>query len=144
MLAKLPALQVHASPRAAISEVPRFPMKIGVAGAGPAGLLFACLAKSRRPEIDVCVVEHNAADATFGFGVVFSHGALEFLGRDVPSMHARLARRLETWPIQRIVHRDTAVDIDGNGFCAIGRLDLLCLLQAECEKAVAVEVDCRV
>jgi benzoate-CoA ligase family protein len=111
-----------------------FPMKIGIAGAGPAGLLFACLAKSRRPEIDVCVVEQNAASATFGFGVVFSHGALEFLARDVPSMHATLARQLERWPIQRIVHRDTAVDIDGNGFCAIGRLALLRLLQAECEK----------
>jgi len=109
-------------------------MKIGIAGAGPAGLLFACLAKTRRPEIEVRVVEQNAADATFGFGVVFSHGALEFLARDLPSMHATFARQLETWPIQRIVHRDTAVDIDGNGFCAIGRLALLRLLQAECEK----------
>ena len=36
--------------------------------------------------------------------------------------------------MQRIVHRDTAVDIDGNGFCAIGRLTLLRLLQAECER----------
>jgi len=109
-------------------------MKIGIAGAGPAGLLFACLAKSRRPELDVRVLEQNPAGATFGFGVVFSHGALEFLARDVPAMHARLARELENWPIQRIVHRDTAVDIDGNGFCAIGRLALLELLQAECAR----------
>jgi hypothetical protein len=42
---------------------------------------------------------------------------------------------METWPIQRIVHRDTAVDIDGNGFCAIGRLALLTLLQRECADA---------
>jgi 2-polyprenyl-6-methoxyphenol hydroxylase-like FAD-dependent oxidoreductase len=109
-------------------------MKIGIAGAGPAGLLFACLAKSRRPELDVLVVEQNASGATFGFGVVFSHGALEFLARDVPALHGALAGRLETWPIQRIVHRDSAVDIDGNGFCAIGRLDLLRLLQNECRK----------
>jgi benzoate-CoA ligase family protein len=108
-------------------------MRIGIAGAGPAGLLFAHLAKCRRPDIDVRVVEQNARDATFGFGVVFSHGALEFLARDVPAMHASLATLLETWPIQRIVHCDTAVDIDGNGFCAIGRLTLLQLLQRECE-----------
>ena len=109
-------------------------MRIGIAGAGPAGLLFAYLAKSRQPKAEVRVVEQNAADATFGFGVVFSHGALEFLSRDVPAMYAKLGAKLETWPIQRIVHRDTPVDIDGNGFCAIGRLTLLRLLQAECER----------
>jgi 2-polyprenyl-6-methoxyphenol hydroxylase-like FAD-dependent oxidoreductase len=109
-------------------------MKIGIVGAGPAGLLFACLAKRRRPESENRVIEQNAAGATFGFGVVFSHGALEFLARDVPSVHAELAKHLETWPIQRIVHRDTAVDIDGNGFCAISRIALLRLLQAECKR----------
>ncbi len=86
------------------------------------------------------VVEQNAADATFGFGVVFSHGALEFLARDAPAMHATLVRVMETWPMQRIVHRDEAVDIDGNGFCAIGRLELLRLLQAECARAGIVVV----
>ncbi len=110
-------------------------MRIGIAGAGPAGLLFALLAKRRRPDLDIRIVEQNAAGATFGFGVVFSHGALEFLARDAPAMHATLARVMETWPMQRIVHRDTAVDIDGNGFCAIGRLELLRLLQAECAQA---------
>jgi 2-polyprenyl-6-methoxyphenol hydroxylase-like FAD-dependent oxidoreductase len=110
-------------------------VKIAVAGAGPAGLLFALLAKRRRPDADVQVFEQNAADATFGFGVVFSHGALEFLARDAPVMHATLSRVMETWPMQRIVHRDTVVDIDGNGFCAIGRLALLTLLQRECADA---------
>lgn len=110
-------------------------MRIAVAGGGPAGLLFALLAKRRRPDADVRVFEQNAADATFGFGVVFSHGALEFLARDAPAMHATLVRIMETWPVQRIVHRDTAVDIDGNGFCAIGRLALLQLLQQECAGA---------
>ena len=110
-------------------------MRIGIAGAGPAGLLFALLAKRRRPDLDIRIVEQNAAGATFGFGVVFSHGALEFLARDAPAMHATLARVMETWPVQRVVHRDAAVDIDGNGFCAIGRLELLRLLQAECAQA---------
>jgi len=115
-------------------------MRIGIAGAGPAGLLFALLAKRRRPDADVRIVEQNPRDATFGFGVVFSHGALEFLARDAPQMHATLTQVMESWPIQRIVHRDTAVDVDGNGFCAIERLSLLRLLAAECERA-GVRID---
>jgi benzoate-CoA ligase family protein len=110
-------------------------MHIGISGAGPAGLLFALLAKRRRPDADIRIVEQNPRDATFGFGVVFSHGALEFLARDAPEMHARLMRMMETWPMQRIVHRDTAVDVDGNGFCAIERLTLLRMLAGECERA---------
>ena len=115
-------------------------MRIAIAGAGPAGLLFGLLAKRRRPDADVRIVEQNARDATFGFGVVFSHGALEFLARDAPAMHAALAAAMESWPMQRIVHRDTVVDIDGNGFCAIGRLALLRQLVDECERA-GVKID---
>jgi 2-polyprenyl-6-methoxyphenol hydroxylase-like FAD-dependent oxidoreductase len=81
-------------------------MRIGIAGAGPAGLLFALLAKRRRPDADIAVFEQNPRDATFGFGVVFSHGALEFLVRDAPALHATLMRAMEDSPIQRIVHRE--------------------------------------
>jgi 2-polyprenyl-6-methoxyphenol hydroxylase-like FAD-dependent oxidoreductase len=110
-------------------------MKIAVVGAGPAGLFFSLLLKRKRPGFDIEVIEQNPRDATFGFGVVFSRGALEFLARDEPRMHARLAAAMESWPMQRIVHRDVAVDIDGNGFSAIGRLRLLQILQEECERA---------
>ena len=106
-------------------------MKVAVVGAGPAGLFFALLMK-RHP---VVVFEQNPRDATFGFGVVFSRGALEFLARDEPAMHAKLSAAMEHWPVQRIVHRDTAVDIDGNGFSGIARLRLLQILQQECEAA---------
>ena len=113
-------------------------MKIVVAGAGPAGLLFALLTRRRHPDYDIEVFEQNAPDATFGFGVVFSRGALEFLARDEPALHAALAHALESWPMQRIVHRDERIDIDGNGFSAIGRLQLLQLLQARCRAAGVV------
>jgi 2-polyprenyl-6-methoxyphenol hydroxylase-like FAD-dependent oxidoreductase len=115
-------------------------MKIIVVGAGPAGLLFALLTKRRQPRCEITVFEQNAADATFGFGVVFSRGALEFLSRDEPQLHAELSRVMESWPMQRIVHRDEAIDIDGNGFSAVGRLQLLQLLQSRCSE---VEVEMR-
>ena len=117
-------------------------MRIRVAGAGPSGLLFSLLARRRRPDADIRVVEQNPRGATFGFGVVFSHGALEFLARDLPGLHATLMREMESWPVQRIVHRDQSIDIDGNGFCAIGRLRLIELLAAQCvAEGVAIDWD---
>ena len=56
-------------------------MHAAVLGAGPAGLLFALLARRRFPRWRVEVFEQNPAGATFGFGVVFSQGALQFLDR---------------------------------------------------------------
>lgn len=99
-------------------------MRIAVLGAGPAGLLFAYLCKRRRPDWAVEVFEQNAPGATFGFGVVFSEGGLAFLERDAPAFHRALLPRLESWPMQRIVHRDERVDIDGNGFSSIARAEL--------------------
>jgi len=103
-------------------------VRIAVVGAGPAGLLFALLAKRRFPSWSVDVVEQNPAGATYGFGVVFSAGALAFLERDAPDVLSALSAALESWPIQRIVHRGERVDIDGNGFAAIARLRLLEIL----------------
>jgi 2-polyprenyl-6-methoxyphenol hydroxylase-like FAD-dependent oxidoreductase len=110
-------------------------MRICVVGAGPAGLLFALLAKRRSRDWQVEVIEQNPPDATFGFGVVFSQGALAFLERDAPDLHAALAERMESWPMQRVVHRDEAIDIDGNGFSAIARLQLIRFLQDLCGAA---------
>ncbi|MDH3319438.1 MAG: FAD-dependent monooxygenase [Betaproteobacteria bacterium] len=110
-------------------------MRIRIVGAGPAGLLFALLARRRRPRWRIAVHEQNPAGATFGFGVVFSQGALAFLERDAPDLHAALAARMESWPMQRIVHRDEAIDIDGNGFSAIARLQLIQFLQELCRAA---------
>ena len=123
------------------STTPNFVfVKITIVGAGPAGLLFALLIKRRFPEWHVAVFEQNPPDATFGFGVVFSLNALAFLERDVPDFHKQLISRLESWPMQRIVHRDERIDIDGNGFSAIGRLELNQFLQALCAKA-GVEIE---
>jgi len=113
-------------------------MRCAIVGAGPAGLLFALLCKQRCPAWQVEVTEQNTENVTFGFGVVFSQGALAFLERDAPELYRRLMPQMETWPIQRIVHRDEAVDIDGNGFSAVARLELNQFLQALCREAGVV------
>ncbi|HEV8644031.1 MAG TPA: benzoate-CoA ligase family protein [Burkholderiales bacterium] len=81
------------------------------------------------------VLEQNMPGATFGFGVVFSDGALEFLRAGEPEIFKLLEVQMERWPEQKIVHRDEAVLVDGNGFSAIARLKLLTTLERLCESA---------
>jgi 2-polyprenyl-6-methoxyphenol hydroxylase-like FAD-dependent oxidoreductase len=106
-------------------------MRILVAGAGPAGLYFSYLAKRAHPDWQLRVVEQNRADSTFGFGVVFSDRALEFLRGDDPDTYELITPQMETWTDLKVVHRGTPVVIDGIGFAAIGRLRLLQLLQQQ-------------
>ncbi|MGB6861513.1 MAG: NAD(P)-binding protein, partial [Pseudolabrys sp.] len=110
-------------------------MRIAILGAGPAGLYLAYLIKRRRPDMDVAVIEQNAADATFGFGVVFSDRALEFLREDDQETYAAIAPLMESWNDITVVHRGERVVIDGVGFAAIGRLKLLQLLQERARSA---------
>ncbi len=110
-------------------------MRTAIIGAGPAGLFLSLLLKRRRPQDEVLVLEQNLHGATFGFGVVFSDGALEFLRAGEPQIFKLLEAQMERWPEQKIVHRDEAVFVDGNGFSAIGRLQLLTTLERRCEMA---------
>jgi 2-polyprenyl-6-methoxyphenol hydroxylase-like FAD-dependent oxidoreductase len=106
-------------------------MRIFVAGAGPAGLYFSYLAKRQHADWQFRVVEQNRADSTFGFGVVFSDRALEFLREDDPATFDLITPQMEIWTDLKVVHRGTPVVIDGIGFAAIGRLKLLQLLQRQ-------------
>jgi 2-polyprenyl-6-methoxyphenol hydroxylase-like FAD-dependent oxidoreductase len=113
-------------------------MRITILGAGPAGLYLAYLIKRRRPDTTVTVIEQNPADATFGFGVVFSDRALEFLREDDEATYSAITPHMESWNDITIAHRGERVTIDGVGFSAIGRLKLLQLLQARA-RSVGVE-----
>jgi 2-polyprenyl-6-methoxyphenol hydroxylase-like FAD-dependent oxidoreductase len=110
-------------------------MKIRIVGAGPAGLYFAALMKRANPAYDIALVERSPRDATWGFGVVFSDRALEFLRADDEPLYQYLTPHFESWPEIAIVHNDTRVPVAGNGFSSIGRLELLTLLYAWVERA---------
>jgi 2-polyprenyl-6-methoxyphenol hydroxylase-like FAD-dependent oxidoreductase len=112
-------------------------MRVAILGGGPAGLYLAYLLKRRHKTADVRVIEQNPASATFGFGVVFSDRALEFLTDDDPATFAAITPHLEAWQDITIDHRGERIAIDGVGFAAIGRLQLLQLLQ---ERARSVGV----
>jgi 2-polyprenyl-6-methoxyphenol hydroxylase-like FAD-dependent oxidoreductase len=115
-------------------------MRVAVVGGGPGGLYFSYLWKRRHPAAQVDLFEQNAADATWGFGVVFSEQALDFLREDDPETVAAIAPQMESWNNITLNLRGESVEIDGVGFSAIGRLALLRLLQARAE---AAGVNCR-
>ena len=104
-------------------------MRIAVVGGGPAGLYFAYLWKRRHPQTEVTLYEQNPADATWGFGVVLSERALEFLRADDAETADFIALHLESWRNMTLDLRGELVVLDGIEFSAIGRLKLLQLLQ---------------
>jgi 2-polyprenyl-6-methoxyphenol hydroxylase-like FAD-dependent oxidoreductase len=112
-------------------------VRIAVIGGGPGGLYFAYLWKKRHPDASVDLFEQNPAGATWGFGVVFSEQALEFLRADDPDTVDAITPRMESWKNITLNLRGESVEIDGVGFSSIGRLELLKILQA---RAAAVGV----
>jgi 2-polyprenyl-6-methoxyphenol hydroxylase-like FAD-dependent oxidoreductase len=104
-------------------------VRIAVIGGGPGGLYFAYLWKKRHPDASIDLFEQNAAGATWGFGVVFSEQALEFLRADDPDTVDAIAPRMESWNNITLNLRGKSVEIDGVGFSSIGRLELLTILQ---------------
>jgi 2-polyprenyl-6-methoxyphenol hydroxylase-like FAD-dependent oxidoreductase len=117
-------------------------MRVAILGAGPAGLYLAYLLKRRDRAADVRVFEQNPAGATFGFGVVFSDRALEFLREDDPQTYDAITPAMESWSDITLDLEGQVVAIDGIGFSAVGRLELLRLLQKRVEAAgVAVQYE---
>ena len=105
-------------------------MRIAVIGGGPGGLYFAYLWKKRHPGARIDLFEQNPAGATWGFGVVFSEQALEFLRADDPDTVDAIAPRMQSWENITLNLRGESVEIDGVGFSSIGRLEFLTILQA--------------
>ena len=98
--------------------------RVDIVGAGPAGLYTGILLKSAWPDARVRVSEQNPADATFGFGVVFSDQALDFLQVDDPETHALITPRMERWRDMTLDVLGQRVTLDGIGFAATPRKSL--------------------
>jgi 2-polyprenyl-6-methoxyphenol hydroxylase-like FAD-dependent oxidoreductase len=110
-------------------------VRIAVIGGGPGGLYFAYAWKKRHPDAAVDLFEQNPAGATWGFGVVFSEQALEFLRTDDPDTVDAITPRMESWKNITLNLHGESVEIDGIGFSSIGRLELLTILQARAASA---------
>jgi len=107
-------------------------VRIAVIGGGPGGLYFAASAKRLDPRREITVWERNAADDTFGFGVVFSDETLDGIAAADPVVAAALEERFARWTDIDVHHRGVVRTSGGHGFAAIGRERLLGLLQRRC------------
>src|SRR6266851_122053 len=107
-------------------------MRIAVLGGGPGGLYFAALAKQLDARHDITVWERNAADDTFGFGVVFSDETLGGIEHADLEIFSRMRREFARWDDIDVHFRDTTFTSGGHGFAAMSRKRLLGILQARC------------
>ena len=115
-------------------------MKVAVLGGGPAGLYFAISMKLRDAAHDVTVFERNRADDTFGWGVVLSDETLDNLAANDPKSAAAIREHFAYWDDIAVIHKGVRTLSTGHGFCGIGRMRLLLLLQ---ERARELGVDLR-
>ncbi len=107
-------------------------MRIVCVGGGPAGLYCALLLKRARPQDDITVVERNRPDDTFGWGVVFSDQTLGNLAAADPVTHAQIRDSFNHWDDIAVHFQGRTIISGGHGFCGIGRMRLLNILQERC------------
>lgn len=105
-------------------------MRIACLGGGPAGLYFAISMKLRDSRHEIDVIERNRADDTFGWGVVLSEETLQNLAANDPVSARAIGENFAYWDDIALHFKGERLVSTGHGFCGIGRMKLLLLLQA--------------
>jgi len=107
-------------------------MRIAVVGGGPGGLYFAALARQLDPGSEITVWERNAADDTFGFGVVFSDETLGGIEHADERIYRAMQREFARWDDIDVHVKGQTITSGGHGFAALSRRRLLQILQERC------------
>ncbi len=117
-------------------------MKITILGAGPAGLYAALLLKKNDPRAEVRVIERNPADATYGWGVVFSDRTLAAFQEADYTSYKAISESFVIWDTLAVRYRETEIRCGGHVIAGIARKRLLGILQDRCrELGVALEFE---
>ncbi|HEX4497108.1 MAG TPA: bifunctional salicylyl-CoA 5-hydroxylase/oxidoreductase [Thermoanaerobaculia bacterium] len=115
-------------------------MKIAVIGGGPAGLYFSLLMKKADPAHEVVLLERNAPDATFGWGVVFSDQTLGNFKAADPESFQEIFDNFARWDDIDVHFKGRTITSGGHGFAGIARMKLLEILQ---QRGAGLGVDLR-
>lgn len=115
-------------------------MKIAIVGGGPGGLYFSVLMKQLDPNHQITLWERNAATDTFGFGVVFSDETLGGIENADPVVADYMSKSFARWADIDIHYKGEQITVGGQGFAALGRKELLQMLQ---QRAIELGVDVR-
>ncbi|HLV99262.1 MAG TPA: FAD-dependent monooxygenase [Ktedonobacterales bacterium] len=117
-------------------------MKIIILGAGPAGLYAGLLIKKAHPAHDITILERNAADVTYGWGVVFSDRTLASFQRADYKTYEQIASQFVIWDAIDTCYRGETIRCGGHVIASIARKRLLHILQQRCaELGVNLQFD---
>lgn len=88
--------------------------------------------RQANPAHEVTVVDRNAADNTFGWGVVFSDKTMDGFRQQDPKVVGEIEANFRHWDDIDVYFRDRKITSGGHGFCGIARLKLQEILQRRC------------
>ncbi|HEX8099233.1 MAG TPA: FAD-dependent monooxygenase, partial [Actinomycetota bacterium] len=103
-------------------------------------LYFSLLLKKARPDHELVVLERNAADATYGWGVVFSEETLGALRDADRPTYDRIVESFAKWNAIDVRYGGELIRSRGHVFSGIARKTLLRILQDRCRE---LDVDLR-
>ena len=118
-------------------------MKIVILGGGPAGLYSGLLIKKANPAYDITIIERNAADVTYGWGVVFSDRTLASFQRADNKTYEQITDHFVIWDTIDVYYRNQKTSCGGHIISSISRKSLLNILQNRCfELGINLKFSC--
>ncbi len=109
-------------------------MKITILGGGPAGLYSGLLIKKTNPAHEITIIERNAADVTYGWGVVFSDRTLASFQRADYKSYEQITNQFVKWDAIDVRYRGETIRCGGHVIAGIARMSLLNILQGRCRE----------
>src|SRR5947209_18276690 len=120
-------------------------MKIAILGGGPAGLYSGLLIKKANPAHDITILERNAANVTYGWGVVFSDRTLASFQRADCKWYEQITTEFVVWDTIDVYYRGESISCRGHVIGGISRKSLLHLLQRGCQElGISLRFGCEI